>query len=216
MFTPPPAAPAVDQGMIDTLKGLLGIDLLDATRDAELTAYLNTAIRIAEKYCDAYLVYQEAVATFQHDQQSFRLTGGPVAGIVSVTIDGVDELANVDFYTQSNATRLSKWVDDYIHTLRVFKPVEVHYAAGYETVPQDIVYALALIAAALENLQGRAAITTELGTGAIKKKSIVGVGSVEYDVGTTVIGGIGSGSDAHGVIPMQAVALLSSYREISV
>jgi hypothetical protein len=106
----------------------------------------------------------------------------PLVALNAVTIDAVDvtvdyetfESEGVDYVTSS---RTSSTLPD------GFKQMNIAYTAGYEPLPADL--GAAITTAAISYEQGTGA------TGEVKRESVVGVGSIEYNTSTDDNGSVG-------------------------
>ena len=180
--------------LLQLVKDKLGI--LDTAQDDELTLYLQIAGEACEAYCDNVLAEQDT--TEQHPVKSspIALRYYPFVTLNAVTVDGDDLTADYETFESEGV--------DYVTSSRTgytnpdgFKQMNIAYTAGYEPLPADLGSAIA-----------SAAISYEQGTGAtgeIKKESVVGVGSIEYNTSTD-----DNGSD--GFLSAAVTGTLDRYR----
>jgi len=172
------------------------LNIADTAQDDELSLYLQIAGEACETYCDNVLA--EQATTEQHPVKSspIALRYYPFVTLNAVTVDAVDvtddyevfESEGVDYITSSrnSITRASG-----------FNQMNIAYTAGYEPLPADL--GSAIVSSAISYEQGTGA------TGEIKKESVVGVGSIEYNTSTD-----DNGSD--GFLSAAVTGTLDRYR----
>ena len=180
--------------LLELVKQKLGI--VDGSQDDELSMYLQIAGESCEAYCDNVLA--EQATTEQHPVKSspIALRYYPFVTLNAVTVDGDDVTADYETFESEGV--------DYVTSSRTgctkpdgFKQMNIAYTAGYEPLPADLGSAIA-----------SAAISYEQGTGAtgeVKKESVVGVGSIEYNTSTD-----DNGSD--GFLSAAVTGTLDRYR----
>jgi hypothetical protein len=103
------------------------------------------------------------------------------------------------------------------------RPLVLTYFAGYRTLPPTLLWAMNAVFDAVwasdSAFGGTAGSGLIQGSGAVKKVSLVGIGSVDFDVGTTAVSsgsGAGGGADPWSLIPATVVAVLDRFRRESV
>lgn len=189
--------------LLDLMKDILGIT--DNTQDIELSMYLQIAGEACEKYIDNKIASQTYVETFSHARSQVALRYYPVVSITSVVIDGDEDNAITD-YTQFKDSGIDWLVgNNSLCTLTVsqcFRSLEIGYRAGYEPIPAELGYAVVVAGIAYQSERGAV-------SGAVKKEHVVGVGSVEYDVGDDVATGVG-------LLPAGIIPVLDTYRRYHV
>lgn len=114
----------------------------------------------------------------------------------------------------------------YAQGIKATVPVEVRYTGGFQNLPPALEWALMLafdaVWSSTPNLGassgGGASIIQ--GTGEVKKVSLVGIGSVDFDVGATAAGGssrsASGGSSPWSILPEVVTSVLDRYRRESV
>jgi len=172
------------------------LNITDTAQDDELSLYLQIAGEACETYCDNVLA--EQATTEQHPVKSspIALRYYPFVTLNAVTVDGDDVTADYETFESEGV--------DYVTSSRTgctnpdgFKQMNIAYTAGYEPLPADLGAAIA-----------SAAISYEHGTGAtgeVKRESVVGVGSIEYNTSTD-----DNGSD--GFLSAAVTGTLDRYR----
>lgn len=180
--------------LLELVKQKLGI--VDNSQDDELTMYLQIAGEACEAYCDNVLASQDVTERHAVSFSPVALRYFPTTALVSVTVDTDDLTANYSIFSSEGV--------DYITTSTTgktcpsgFNQLDIVTTAGYEPLPADLGAAIA-----------SAAISYEQGTGAtgeVKKESVVGVGSIEYNTSTD-----DNGSD--GFLSAAVTGTLDRYR----
>ena len=172
------------------------LNIVDNSQDDELTLYLQIAGEACEAYCDNVLAEQAATEQHPYKSSPIALRYYPFVTLNAVTVDGNDvttdyetfESEGVDYVTSSRTGRTCP---------SGFTQMNIAYTAGYEPLPADLGAAVAA-----------AAISYQTGTGAsgeVKKESVVGVGSIEYNTSTD-----DNGSD--GFLSAAVTGTLDRYR----
>lgn len=153
--------------LLELMKQLL--DIVDASQDDELSMYLQIAGEAAESYVDNKLALQEVKEQFPSQRSPIALRYYQVSSLDAVDLDGQDLTADWSLYFSEGIA----WAEDGSKCGTSFEQLIVTYQAGWEPLPAEIGYAIVQIAIAYQQSAGSA-------PGAVKKESIVGVGSVEY------------------------------------
>lgn len=188
---------------LNTAKNRLGIAPGDVTKDAEIQAALDAALAAAEKYCNRNFRLARETARFYHvDGPAIQLSRFPIRVIHSVTPDP----PTFDIhYTGGKLLTHDQG----------FHEVEIDYTGGYDPLPPDLELALWLTFANTHSIiSGGAAATLVQGSGDVKSVTVMGSFKLDYDVGTTAVGGGGGsdfGGEAVGFIPGAAVSILDLY-----
>jgi len=160
--------------LLDMLKAILGISTFDTCRDSELTALLNGTIQRCETYIDNIIDQREVSELFSGRKTPIALNYYPVGNLVSVELNGSDVIADWEARVNFGLGKLRKknglsdWLSD-------DDELVVTYQAGYAECPYDLMQAIAHLAASTDPSLG------SQGSGRVKKETITGIGSVEYD-----------------------------------
>lgn len=192
--------------LLKMLKTLMGIKSPDTSRDDELTAYLRGAIVACETYLDDVIDRREVTQAWVEGQSPLLLRYSFAAALTNVTLDGEDVTSEWQLLAADGYSKLYR-VDE---TILVFaaEKLTATYTAGYASCPYDLMLAIATTAAAMESKAGDGgAAPNEI----IKKESVTGIGTVEYDT-TGVVGE----TSPVGMIPATAVQILDMYRKVGV
>ena len=183
--------------LLDMTKQLLGIEPADTSRDQELSQFLEMAGQAAERYIDNIIEQREVTEQIARRKEPVALRYWPVTGPLSVTVDGADLSGEFSTYRDDG---LGWAVRSTCNLWRncCFEQMNLTYTAGYNPLPADLAYALA---------QSGASYETGGTGGAVKRETVVGVGSIEY-----VAGDEGGAAQRVGQLPASAVAVLDTYR----
>ena len=196
-----------------TAKNKLGI--LDATQDAEVTAALNAALAFAEHYCDRRFLYaRETLRKFvDRDFEGVFVDRYPIAKIHSVTSSS--GVSNNNVHNSAGIVFTHNRHGLFSH--RANEEVTIDYEGGYKALPADLEYCFWQIFGAVwptydPSMVGGGGGTTVV-SGEIKKRTVVGVGSVEYTTSAdgASSGGAGVSADWSAVMPGAVQAVLSLY-----
>lgn len=194
---------------IATAKTKLGI--VGTLQDVQLQAAIDTALAIAEKYCDRKFMYAAETASFYMVKaQSLKLYRYPVEKITSIT----DPSGGTTFGTDTYKANLNDGVlvFDGWHSAR---EIDVSYAGGYKTLPADLELALWDIFNSVWSATpgwGATVGAVAPASGAIKSITLPDVGKIDYDISGGAAAGSGAGSGAGGYITPVAVLLLDKYK----
>jgi hypothetical protein len=189
-------AGGVTQTLLEFTKSILGIT--DASKDASLSVNIDIAGRACERYIDNIIAKVEVKEQFKDSFTPIPLRYWPADNLVSVFVDGQDVTADYETVTQDGIF----WTLRSLRTLQPtedtrWKQMDVSYDAGYDPIPEDLAYAIATAGIAYEN--------NVASGGPIKKETVVGVGSVEYDTALQEATSVG-------MLPASAVGALEPYR----
>lgn len=197
----------------DLATGQVKVGAQGAVWDTQITALMNTALALAEKYCDRHFLFKEEIVKF-YDQTvaSFQLPRWPIETVFGITPNSASSRVE---HVHKTAGVLE------LHGQQFVDLIEVHYSGGYKQLPEDLELALWDIFNTLWSTYGPNAGSgggATVAIGAVKKKTITGVGSIEYETGGgSASGGSGSGSigDFTSVMPGATLAILQLYRRVS-
>lgn len=196
-----------------------GIDFSGLT-DPEMEALIARASRLVNAYVGQSLLLTE----YENEQHPWRHTrrvylyNWPVTEVTAVRIRiGAETTAtlqaseiytnNTGHYIEASTLALAFGVTPSIISLGLYEPeVEVDYSAGYETIPDDVKDATAIIASSLFLAKG----LFEEGTAGVVSYTI---GSYQVSFGTKQLGGVAGFAN---YIPDIAKELLDDYKSISV
>lgn len=179
-----------------TAKAKIGLSPTDTTQDFLLQTSLDTALALAEKYCDRFFLQATESVKFYHTHyDKFQLRRYPIQVVNKVSEAG-------DFKVHGTVG----WLE--FDRPVIAEELQIDYVGGYAVLPNDLELALwGIFDNVYANFTASGGATV---SGSIKKLAITGVGSVDYDTssGTTVnlTGGFG------GLIPAMGLAILELYR----
>jgi hypothetical protein len=191
-------AGGVNTSLLELTKQLLEIDPLDTTRDTELSVFIDMAGDAAERYIDNILLQRPVTERFKNVYSPVALRYWPGGTVSSVLIDGVESVTD---YSELYQDGLEWVLKDFNSSCKSWTQMDIVYQAGYDPLPSEVGYAIA---------RGAISYDSEaVGSGPVRKESIVGVGSVEYD--TSV-----ASSTNVGMLPASSIAALQPYRRYHV
>jgi hypothetical protein len=181
------------------MKDILGIT--DNAQDVELSMYLQIAGDACEKYIDNKIAEQTVTEDIARPYEPVDLRYWPVVTLDSVTLDAVDVTADYELYRTDGIAWSVKNKCGYSQK-GCFDQMTITYTAGYEPIPTDLGYAVVVAGIAYQSERGAV-------SGAVKRESVVGVGSVEYDTGDDTATGVG-------LLPAGIIPVLDGYKRYHV
>ncbi len=177
------------------------LDITDSAMDTELSMYLDMAGNAAEKYIDNIIEQRDVVERFASVNDPIALRYYPVTDLVLVGIDSVNVTTDYQLFFETGIG----WTVKNTSGRSVgtsFKQMDITYTAGYDPLPADLGFAI---------VQSAMSYETGASGGAVKRESVVGVGSIEYATDES------SGAAVRvGQLPASAVAVLDAYRRLYV
>jgi hypothetical protein len=183
-YTPAIEQPTVPATMLADVKAYLG--LTTTAEDAQITAMLGPALRMAEAYCSRALVRRAIVETlFGDGVDTFLVREAPILSVASIKVGGQTQTLT-DFYIDKNHGAIkwkssgpawpdnwSDWGNAFGQSFNAFSgEVVVTYDAGYSTLPELVTQAIAEIVKVSRNLRKR--------DPSVGRQEVPDVGSVEY------------------------------------
>ena len=186
------------------------LNIVGATQDAQVQAALDTTLDLIELYLDRKLMYAAESASFYYvGEGSLQLPRYPIEQVVSVNFANNNQA--ISQYKLHKTAGLILFGG-----VMLGDQVDVSYAGGYKTLPTDLEWAMfAAFDAVWQSspaFGGTAGSGLVQGTGEVKKVSLVGVGSVDFDVGATAVGSTSSTGNPWGLLPGTVTAVLDRYR----
>ena len=169
-------------------KGKLGIAVVDTTKDIYINLSLDTALVIAERYCDRLFGYATETARFlDFYAAKIPLKRYPLEQVTSVKVldnSGRTPLGGVGVNgNEYMVHHAGGYVE--LYTPRYYKAVEVSYTGGYKVLPPDLELALwgifDVVYAAMSAPPGSGGVTTQAGT--IASITVPDVGNVAFAQG---------------------------------
>lgn len=174
------------------------------TQDDLLQMMMDRAVAIAERYCDRGLIYkEETIYYYDIQQRVIQLKRYPLLGLAQTTP------ANLPPH---HVHKLGGQI--IFHNEPFFDQLGIVYYGGYLELPPDLEMALWDIFHVLWETYGPNAGGggPTIALGAVKKKTIVGVGSIEYETGGSSASTEKSAADLSALMPGATMALLEPYR----
>lgn len=187
--------------ILPILRVRVGLAEDDTSKDAQLTLDFNTAVALAENYCDRKFDYKaDAIEYFTYDSdKTISLERYPVSAVTSVTtFENEIVTPPIRFDRKSGVVYLCGYAND--------AELTIEYSGGYQVFPADLLQAFLLIFDGVYKGNGGTS-SGGMPTGEVKAISVPDVGRVEFATAS------GSGeAGAWGLIPDTATAILSTYR----
>ena len=186
---------------LETAKNRLNIT--DASKDDEIQLALDTALSVAENYCDRKFMFDTNVVEkfIYKTNESFSVERYPIDKINSSENESgqpiVDTLYEID--ADAGLVRFAKGYPNQSFT--------VNYDGGYKTIPLDLELSLWSI---FDKIWAMTQSSTGGGVvvGGIESVAITGVGSVKYSSGSSGDDAIGSDNS---LISSMAYSVLKKY-----
>jgi hypothetical protein len=173
---------------------------VSSTNDDLYTLYLQICGEAAEQYCDNKLVSQSVLQQQLQVVDHTPLRFYPVNSLTTVTVDGEDVTESYKLYTVDGITYLTRDSFD-IAAGSIPEQVDITYDAGYAPLPADAGYAIARSAIDYKK-------DSPTNPADIKKETVVGVGSIEYDTQSYLRGDFG-------LLTAETLSVLDRYRRLS-
>ena len=171
----------------------------DTTQDAMIQVGLDTALAIAEKYCDRQFLYAAQRARFYHVHgDSLQLRRFPIEQVMSLDPDRKHKVHHISGIIE-------------LHGQQYAEEIAVDYAGGYRDLPPDLELALwMLFDSVWGQMSASGAGAAALGAGVVQ--SISSEGQTVRFFNPTDGGAVAAGIDAESGLPFTAVNLLRPYR----
>ena len=185
------------------------LNITGTTQDAALQACLDTALAIAEQFCDRQFLYAADSASFYYPYQAgLQLTRFPLEQVTSVLGSNGNSYFNFKMNKPTGQVLFAGAVGS--------DQIDVTYSGGYKTLPADLEMALFTV---FENLwyatpgwgAPAGGVVSTAGS-AIKSVAIPDVGTIQFDTGGAASAASTAGSFGGGLIPASAASLLDLYR----
>jgi hypothetical protein len=197
---------------IEDLRVRIGLQSDDTSRDADLTLASEVSLDVVETYLDRKLTFAEYTEWADCAYPSYLVMAWPIDRTAAVTVNGT-------LHTDPSFSGHIDWEKGIIHHANSH-PYQITYSGGFNVLPPVLLWAMLSVFdsvwASDSAFGGAVGSSIIQGSGAIKKVSLVGIGSVDLDVGTTVSDGGGANSGAAwGLIPSAARTILDRYRRES-
>ena len=197
--------------MFDLSTAKTRLNIVGATQDAALQACLDTALAVAEKYCDRQFMYAADSASFYYPyQMGLQLTRFPLEQVTSVLGSNGNSYLNFKMNKPTGQVLFAGAVGS--------DQIDVAYSGGYKTLPADLELALFTV---FENLWyatpgwgAPAGGGVSTAGGAIKSVAIPDVGTITFSEKDSASTSGSANSFGGGLIPTAATALLDLYKLI--
>ena len=185
--------------LLELAKQLAGV--IGSSEDELWTLYCQFAGEAAESYCDNKLVSQSVVQNIIGLPHPILLRHNPATSFESIIVDGLDVTSDYVLYTEDGLQWLKK---DPAWDVFVTTPTQtvITFTSGFDPLPAEVGYAIARAATEYQRDDPSAAAP-------IKKESVVGVGSLEYDTKNYLVG-------EFGVLTKESTTILDKYKRHNV
>lgn len=186
--------------ILELTKQIIGMDPNDFTRDAELSMYITAAAQSAESYIDNKIAAQLVVEKYARSKSPVDLRYYPATDITEVMIDGQDRTDDFEIFESEGLV----WTANgrcYSKQNLCFDQMTIAYTAGYDPIPTNLGYVIALTASNFE--------AGSVTSGAVESESIVGVGTIKYTTSTDE-----DNTGSVGPISGPSVSILNFYKRM--
>ena len=171
--------------------------------DPQLQVGLDTALALAELYCNRKFSYTAETATFTHPRSSvLQLSRYPIEQVSNVANDS-GAVSTANYHVIFSLGQIV--FDGYSGGHKVM----VTYSGGYKVLPPDLLLALWGIFGQVYGSMNAAGGGAPSGQ-VVQSITVPDVGTVRYESSGSSTGGAGGG--AVGMIPATSVSLLNLYR----
>ena len=176
---------------------------VDPVLDPKLQVGLDTALALAETYCNRKFMFQADSGTFVHDGgHVLQLPRYPIEQITSVSYDTSTAIAT-NYHSRNESGQI---VFDGYQGGHV---ITVAYSGGYKVLPADLLLALWGIFGQVYGSMSASGGGAPIGQ-VVQSITVPDVGTIRYESSGSSTGGAGGG--AVGMIPATSVSLLDLYR----
>jgi hypothetical protein len=127
----------------------------------------------------------------------------PVGDLKTITLDGENVLSAWELIKRTDYAELHN-VNDAHFCVDYDEELVVTYQAGYTTCPYDLMLAICYTAAAIRSQAGAGMAAPG---SAVKREMVTGIGTVEYDLDSSL-----GGARSVGPLPPQTIQVLDLYR----
>ena len=196
---------------VNTGRLRVGLAAADATQDVPIGAAMNAALAFAEHYCDRKFMFarETITKTVDRDLEGVFVDRYPINRVYTLSGGGITSVVSQQFASHSTAGVVflnaqgqpgRRW------TFGAERSVTIDYEGGYKSLPADLEYAIWAMFDAVwptfdPSVSSGGGGSTVV-AGQVKKRTVVGVGSVEY---TTSADGASSGTSAAAAADWSAV-----------
>ncbi len=202
----------------------VGLVATDVSQDAEINLALNAALAFAEHYCDRNFIFkrEQISKSFDRAGEAVFVNRYPIAKVHSATGAGGWTIShNSAGLIFNGGSRGGYGYGGAVYNSN--RRVVIDYEGGYKSLPADLEYALWGIFGSLWPTYDPSIVAAGGGIagpaiGAVKKRTIVGVGSIDYETGgSSGSSNAGSGTvaaDLSAVMPGATQATLDMYKRV--
>jgi hypothetical protein len=186
--------------MFDLATAKTRLNITGTAQDALLTVGINTALAVAERFCDRKFSYAAETVKFYHFYgDTLFLPRYPIESIVS----------NTGLPTQYKVHNGLGLIE--LHAPQSIEEVSISYTGGYKTLPPDLELALWSIFDTLwPSIQSGG--TSSLGSSAVASITVPDVGTIRYDNSGAGAGAGAGGAGANSNLYGAFFSVLETYR----
>lgn len=204
---------------IEVLRVRIGLEPDDASRDADIDAAMAITLDMIEEYLDRKLLFEPDVEELFGPLRHILVRRWPIDAVTPIVITHYDGMGSTTIYesTQFQTDRFN----GIVHLCGYHQgfPLKIEYSGGLQEFPSSLEWAFLQVFDAIwasDPAFGGSAGGDVWTEGAIKKVSLVGIGSVDLGASS---GGTGTGgdgiSDPWSLISSPVIDLLNRYRRQS-
>lgn len=187
---------------LETAKNRLNVT--DNSQDNEIQLALDTALSVAENYCDRKFDFSQSTEKFIFKKnESFGVERYPIDNIIEAKDNAAQDVTNYELDFEAGLIRFKNGYHGDIFN--------VTYEGGYKKYPLDLELALWSIFDKLWSMNQATAGGGGIVVGGIESVAITGVGSVKYASGSDG-GTIGADNS---LIGSMAYSVLKKYIRVS-
>lgn len=181
--------------LLDLMKLLAGVT--GSTRDVEFSGLLQVAGEAAEQYTDRVLAEDTVIDMIARSRSPVTLHHPEFQSLTTVEVDGVDVSADYETFNDGGLTYLASSRSGATKQTS-FNQMVVTYVAGFDPLPTNLAYTIVRMAMIYEQ---------QSEGGVVRRESVVGVGSFEFDTTAALQANVGG-------LPDSARAVLDRYRRL--
>ena len=186
--------------MFDLATAKTRLSITGNADDVALQGSLDTALALAEKYCDRFFMYASQRAKFYHVHgSSLQLRRFPVDQVIAFTPAG-------DQHKVHHVTGVIEF-----HRPSVIEEVVIDYSGGYKVLPPDLELALWQLFDSVWNSMSNAGQAAVAGAGAVQSITSEGQ-TVRFATGSQAQGGSVFDVMAGPDVPFSVLSILDMYR----
>lgn len=194
---------------VSTARVRAGLLVTDTSQDAAINLAMQTALSIAEKYCDRKFMYARQKGSFYYvARQNFQLDRYPIESVFSLSDENGTTVDATD-YEVHHLTGMVQFPS--VHS--VPKRITIEWEGGYRQLPFDLEMALwGAFDTVWPSISGAGGGT--VAAGEIESVTLQDVGTVRFTTQASVASGAGASNASSGAYGLMGpyFSLLDKYR----